>query len=209
MELLSKDLDKLAEIDTTIGNIVEYRLNLIALILNIANLHIQAHIGSDLARANHCFVFEGDGLLPLLDIVRASLAVNLLKLAILRIEAKTLHLACHHIARKRDDTYIVTGRSLYCHNIAHLQLQVVDILIEGTASILKSYLKNIGRKVVGVFTEPRLLVQTKAATSLSCIGLSRLIYAKGNATTNFGFIIFCIIHNFAKVNILRKDTNKN
>ena len=48
VELLGKDLDKLAEVDTSLGDVVEDSLNLISLVLNVANLHIETHIGSNL-----------------------------------------------------------------------------------------------------------------------------------------------------------------
>ena len=40
VEALGKDLDKLAEVDTLVGDVVEYSLELVALVLHIANLHV-------------------------------------------------------------------------------------------------------------------------------------------------------------------------
>ena len=108
-ELLGKNLDQLAEIDALVSDVVEDCLDLIALILNVADLHIQTHLGSDLARTDHRVVFEGDGLLPLLDVVGLGLAVYLLELATHRSKADTEHLTRHHIARERNDTDVVSG----------------------------------------------------------------------------------------------------
>ena len=108
-ELLGKNLDQLAEIDTFVGDVVEYCLDLIALILNVADLHIQTHIGCNAARADHRVVFEGDGLLPLFDVVGLCLAIDLLELATHRRETDAEHLTRNHIARERNDTDVVTG----------------------------------------------------------------------------------------------------
>ena len=129
METLSKDLDKLTEVDTLICDVVEYRLELIALILHIANLHIKTHLGSYLTRCNHSLMLKGYSLLPALNIIRSRLTENLLKLTIIWVEAHTTHLLSHHIARKRDDTNIVTWLRLYSNDIATLKVQVIDILI--------------------------------------------------------------------------------
>ena len=201
MELLGKDLDKLSEVNTTVGNIVEDSLNLVGLILHIANLHIQPHLGSNLSRANHRVVFKGYRLLPLLNIVRTRLAVYLLELAILRIEAESAHLTRHHIARKRDDTHIVSRLSLNRNNIAHFKLQVVHILIEGAACILETNLKYIGREVVGVLFKPSLLVQFHRTADTLGARLPKLVFAKGATATNNGFIVFCVVHNCLTYNI--------
>ena len=129
MESFGKDLDKLAEVYTLIGDVVEDSLNLVALILDIANLHIKTHIRSNLSRCNHRLVLQSYGLLPLLDVVGACLAIDLLELAVVGVEACASHLLGHHIARKRDDADVVAGRCLYGNDVATLKLQAIDILI--------------------------------------------------------------------------------
>ena len=54
-------------------------------------------------------MLEGYGLLPALDIVGLGLAVDLLELAIVGVEAHTSHLLGNHIACERDGADIVTG----------------------------------------------------------------------------------------------------
>ena len=75
-------------------------------------------------------MLQSDSLLPTLNIVRLCLAVYLLELAIKRVKAHAAHLLCNHIARKRDNTYIVTRGSLDSDYITNLQIEVIDILIE-------------------------------------------------------------------------------
>ena len=108
-ELLGKNLDQLAEIDALVSDVVENSFDLIALILNVANLHIQTHIGCDTARADHRVVFEGDSLLPLFDVVGFGFAIDLFELAAHRGESDAEHLTRNHIARERHDTDVVTG----------------------------------------------------------------------------------------------------
>ena len=120
METLGKDLDKLAEVNSALGNVVEDSLNLVALILYVANLHIESHLGGNLARLNHRVVLHSDSLLPTLNVVGLGLAVNLLVLAVEWCESRAANLLCHHIARERDDSDVVTGRSLYGNNVATL-----------------------------------------------------------------------------------------
>ncbi len=117
MELLGKDLDKLAKVDTFIGNVVEYRLDFIALILHITDFHIETHLRRNLARANHRLVFQSDGLLPTLDVVGFGLAVDFFVFAVVGIETGTTHLLSDHVARKRDDADIVTRRGLHCYDV--------------------------------------------------------------------------------------------
>ena len=69
------------------------------------------------------------GLLPTLDVVGACLAVYLLELAIVGVEAHAAHLLRHHVARKRDDADVVAWLCLHGDDVTALKLQVVDILV--------------------------------------------------------------------------------
>ena len=84
----------------------------------------------------------------------------------------------------------MTRRCLHRHDVTHLELKVVDILVERATGILESYLENIGREVVGILLEPRLFVQTEAATRLLGGWLPHFVYTKGATASNFGFVIF-------------------
>ena len=122
METLGKDLDKFAEIDTTLGDVVEDSLDLVALILHVADLHVKTHFGSNLTRLNHRVVLQGDSLLPTLNVVGFGLTVDLLVLAIEGGEARATNLLGNHIARERDDADVVTGRCLHGNNVATLEV---------------------------------------------------------------------------------------
>ena len=129
MEALCKDLDKFAEIDTALGNVVEDGLDLIALILHVTNLHVKTHVGSNLARLDHRVVLQRNGLLPTLNVVRFCLAVDLFVLAIEGGESRATNLLGYHVARKRDDANVVAGRCLYGNDITTFEIKIVNVLI--------------------------------------------------------------------------------
>ena len=162
-ELLGENLDQLAEIDPFVGNVIENSLDLIALVFDVADLHIQVQAGRDLARTDHRFVLETDRLLPLFDVVRFRLAVNFLEFAVLRIEPHALHLPGHHVAGQRHDPDVVSGRGLDGHDVAAFERQAVDIPVITLPRILKAHLENIVRKNFWHALEPVVGMQLKTA----------------------------------------------
>ena len=146
---LGEDLDQLAEVHALVGDVVEDRLDLVALVLHVADLHIESHFGGDLACGDHRFVLQSDGLLPAFDVVGLSLAVDFLVLAVVGGESRAAHLARHQIARERDDADVVAGRSFDRHDVAPLERQVV----------LEAHFENIGRRVWRVLLQPGCFVQ--------------------------------------------------
>ena len=211
MEALGEDLDQLAEIDALVGDVVEDGLDLVALILDVADLHVEPHIGSDLTRSDHGFVLQGDSFLPALDVVGLGLAVNLFIFAVVGREARAAHLTRHHVARKRDDADVVARRCLDGHDVALLEGQVVDVLVERTARILEAHLEDVGRHVVRILCEPVRFVELGTAAAGPGFRLGAFV-AEGAAAAYLGFVfagmrvfgihvtIFCVkigklIHN--------------
>ncbi len=185
MEPLGEDLDELAEIDALVGDVIEDGLDFVALVLDVADFHVEPHVGSNLTRENHRLVLQGDGLLPPLDVVGLGLAIDFLVLAVVRSEARAAHLPGHHVARERDDAYVVARRSLDRHDVALFEGKVVDVLVERTARILEPDLEDIGRHVVGILLQPIGLVQLETPAARLCLGLVALV-AKGAAAADFG-----------------------
>ena len=107
-------------------------------------------------------MFERDGFLPFLDIVGFGLAIDFLELAVLRVEAHSLHLTGDQIARQRDDPDIVTGRRLDGDDVAPSQRQVIHIAVIALARIFEADLENIGRKHLGHILQPIERVQLVA-----------------------------------------------
>ena len=197
VESLGEDLDQLAEIDTALGYVVEYGLYLVTLILHVADLHVETHLGRDLASLYHGVVFERYSLLPALDVVWFCLAVYLLVLAVEGGEARAAYLFGHHVARERYDTYVVSGRCLNGHDIAPFEIEVVDILIIRAARILEAHLVYVGGYVVGIWIQPRRLVELEAPLDLLDLEFGAAV-AKTEAASHFGYMFFRTTHLYAK-----------
>ena len=163
MEPFGEYLDQFAEVDALVGDIIEDGLDLVALVLHVADLHVQPHVGGDLTGGDHRLVLQRDGLLPAFDIVGFGLAVDLLELAVAGVESRAAHLARHQIARQRNDADIVAGRGLDRHDIAAFQRLVGRILIERPARILEAHLDDIVGQLGRIARQPRGFVQFEAA----------------------------------------------
>ena len=121
MESLGKYLDELAEIHTFISDIVEYRLVAVALVLHVANLHLQAQVFGYLAALDHGGVFAALGLLPLVKVHLLGDAVDALDV-ILRLEVGFLDLQFHESSGECNHTDVVTRVSLHSHEVALSQV---------------------------------------------------------------------------------------
>ena len=140
-------------------------------------------------------MLEGYRLLPLLKVVGACLAVYLLKLAVVGVEARASHLLSHHVARERDDAYVVAWRRLNSHNVATLELKVVDILVVRAACIFEAHLENVGRDIVGILLQPVGLVELVATLRSYSIELIFAV-AEAAATTQLGCMFFIATHRY-------------
>ncbi len=122
VELFRKVLDELAEVHAFVCNVVEDGLGAVSLELHVADLHLEAEAGRQLARAYHCAVFARYGLLPVLHIQSLGLAVDFLELVGLGIDAAPCHLAQHHGAAEGHYAQVVAVGRLHNHQVARLEL---------------------------------------------------------------------------------------
>ena len=104
MEFLSEILDKLTEVHTAIGNVIEDGLGAVSLKLHIPYLHLQTKVCGKHAGADHCLLLAGNCLLPALDVKGARFTVYFLELLLRRVYALALHLAGNHGALKGNDS---------------------------------------------------------------------------------------------------------
>ena len=144
-------------------------------------------------------MLERDSLLPTLNIVGTSLAVDLLKFAIVGIEAHTAHLLCNHIARERHNTDVVAWLGLNGNDIATLKVEVVDVLIVRASGILKSNLKDIGRYIVWIRLQPICLMLLIAALHSHSLELVTTV-AETTSTSYLRGMFFITTHR--KINII-------
>ena len=192
MEPLGEDLDEFAEVNALVGDVVENGLDLVALILHVADFHVQSHVGGDLARGDHRLVFQRDGLLPLFDVVGLGLAVDLLVFAVEGVETRAAHLPRHEVARERHHADVVARRRLDSHDVAPFEGQVVGVLVERAAGVLEAHLDHVGRHVDRVLLEPRGLVELEAAVAELGFGL-RAAVTEGASAAHFGFAGACML----------------
>ena len=97
MEGIGKYLDELAEIYTLISDIVEDGLIAIALILHVADFHLQAQVLGYLTALDHGVVFAALGFLCLVEVHLLGKSVDALDV-ILRLEVCLLDLQFYQSA---------------------------------------------------------------------------------------------------------------
>ena len=97
MEGIGKHLDELAEVHTLISDIVEDSLVAIALILHVADFHLQAQVLGYLTALDHGVVFAALGLLCLVEVHLLGKSVDALDV-ILRLEVCLLDLQFYQSA---------------------------------------------------------------------------------------------------------------
>ena len=186
VEPFGEDLDQFAEVHALVGDVVEDGFDLVALILHVADFHVQAHVGGDLPRGDHRLVLQRDGLLPLFDVVGFGLAVDLLVFAVVGVESRAAHLARHQVARERHDADVVTRRRFDGYDVAPFEVEVVDVLVERTAGVLETHLDDVARHVDRVLVEPGCFVELEAPVAEFGFRL-RAAVAKGAPAAHFGF----------------------
>ena len=106
MEGFGQHLDELTEIHASIGDVVEDGFIAVALILDVANLHLQTQVLGNLAAADHRLVLARLGLLVLLHIHGAHLAVDVLDI-VHALGRVALDLQEDELARERHGADIV------------------------------------------------------------------------------------------------------
>ena len=117
MERLRQHLDEFAEVHALVGDVVKNRLVAVALVLHVADLHLQFKLLGNLSRANHRVVFAGLSLLVLFQIRLSRLAVNASHLHAL-FQVRFLHLQQYQSACERHHADVVSRHSFYRYHIA-------------------------------------------------------------------------------------------
>ena len=168
-ESLRQHLDKLSEIHTLIGNVVENGLVAVSLIFHIANLHVQMQVLGNLAGLQHGFMFAGLGLLKFFQIAIAGNAVYLLRLRAERVYLVFLHLQQHQLSHQRHRSDVVSWSGLHCHQVALGQFQSIGVAEIALAGILESDLHIVGYLARGGYiAQPvegvQLIISFTAAT---------------------------------------------
>ena len=142
VEEFGQHLDELAEVDTPLGNIIEDGLVAVALILHVADFHLQPQVLGGLAATYHGAVLAGFGFLVLLDVDRPGYAIDALDF-LARLHVGLLHLQRHEAARHGDDADVVARRCFDGHDVALLDGQVVVVTVVSLSCVFELHLHQV------------------------------------------------------------------
>lgn len=143
MESFGKHLDKLTEVYTLVGYIIEYGFVAVTLILHVANLHLQVKALGYLSALYHRSVFAALGLAVFFHIHGLGYAVYALDV-VGRLQVGFLYLQLNELAGKRNHTNVVSGISLNGNNVALSEVEIVYVVIISLAGVLKLHLNKVG-----------------------------------------------------------------
>ena len=166
VEGIGKHLDELTEVDALVGDVVEYSLVAVALILHVANLHLQTEVLGYLSALNHGAVFAAFRLVVFVDVHGFSNAIYALYV-VSRLEVGFLQLQLHQASGERNRTDVVTRTCLNRHDIALVQVDVVDVVVVTLARVLELHLHEVGgfcitRDVCQVIVRIQLFILSSA-----------------------------------------------
>ena len=142
----------MTEVNTFISDIIEDGLVAVALILDVTDLHLQAQVHGNLARADHGILLTGLGLLVAFHIRRFGLAEDAQYLSVFT-QVHALHLVLDQTARESHTTDVVPGVGLDGHPVALLEGDVGAVAVESAARVLEEHLDNV-KLIVGHLGEP-------------------------------------------------------
>ena len=137
-------LDELAEVHALISDVVEDGLVAVALILHVADLHVQSQTFGNLTALDHRGMLTGFGLFELLDVRLAGDTVDALDV-IFRFQVGLLHLQLHQTSGKRYHADVVTGTGFNGYHVAFLQIQMVHVVVIAFAGMLELHLHEVCR----------------------------------------------------------------
>ena len=143
MEGGSEVFDELTEIDALIGNVVEDGFVTVALIFHVANLHLETQSLGNLATLNHSGMLAALGFLILLHIYGTCYAIDTLDV-IGGLQVCLLQLQLHQTSCQRDNTDVVTRVGLYRHDVALLQVKLVDIVVIALSRVFELHFHEVG-----------------------------------------------------------------
>ncbi len=143
MEGVCKHFDELAEVHTLIGDVIEYSLVAIALILHITDFHLQTEVFGNLSALYHRVMLAALGLLALVEVHLLGQSVDALDV-VRRLEAGFLDLQFHKSSCQGNHANVVSWISLHGNNVTLLEVEVIHIVIISLAGILELHLHEVG-----------------------------------------------------------------
>ena len=173
LECLGKDFDKLTEVYTLVGDVIEYGLVAVALVLYVANLHVQPQALGNLAGAYHGIVLTRLGLFVFLDVDRLGEAEYALGVGSITAGG-TFHAKLGQGPGEGDGAYIMPRGGLDSNEVAWTERQVGGIAEISLAGILELHFHNVAcRLVAGYVGKPVEAVKLATAAVAAARACSR------------------------------------
>ena len=159
MEGLGQHLYELPEVYPLVGNVVEDGLVAIALILHVANLHLQSQVLCYLPALYHGVVLAALGLGILVHVHLLGKPVHPLDV-VGRLYVCLLYLQLHQAACQRNHADVMSRVCLHGNNVTFLQVDVVDVVVISLSGVLELHLNKVCRLgIAGHVSEPVVGVQ--------------------------------------------------
>ena len=144
---------------------------------------LKTHLGGDAPGLDHGILLPGYGFLPLYDIVLAGLAIDLLELGSLGIDALAAHLARHYRTLESHDAEVVAVGGLDYHHVPYLDVLSGGIGIDALARILETDLEKTVIHFLGDALQPVIVLELAASLTVGAHRLSASRIAGYGAAT--------------------------
>ena len=177
VEGLCQHFYELAEVNALVGYVVEYGLVAVALILHVANLHLQSQVLGYLPALDHRLVLARLGLAVFVHVDGSGYSVYALDV-VGRLQVGLLYLHLHEPSGQRHHAYVVAGVGLHGHNVALLQVESVHVVVVSLARVLELHLHEVGAELVARHVgQPVVGVQLSVLPSHGVLAQSAVLAA--------------------------------
>ena len=143
VEVVGEAAHEVAEVHALLGGVVEDGLGAVALVLHVAQLHVQAHVPHDAAGTEQGVVLQAAGVVPAVDVLLGGLAQHLAQLEGVAGLLLALHLEAHQLAGQAHHAHVMTRAGLHHHQVAGHQAQAGRRAVEALAGVLEAHLHGI------------------------------------------------------------------
>ena len=142
-ESFGKHFDELAEIHTSISDVIEDGFAAVALIFHVADFHLQAQVFGNLAGTYHSVVFPALGFLVFLDVCGFGLSINPFNF-LFRFEVGLFDLQGNKPSGEGDHADVVSRAGFHGHGVALFEWQMVGVAVISFTGIFELHFHQVG-----------------------------------------------------------------
>ncbi len=147
VERVGKHFDEFAEVNACVGYVVEDGFVAVALVLHVADFHLQLKVLGYLSGANHGVVLACLGFFVFFHVAGACLAVYALYFGAL-LEVGLLHLQQHEFSSEGHNAYVVSRLCFHGYGVAFGEVDVVVVAVESLSGVFKLHFHVVCHVVV-------------------------------------------------------------